>query len=122
MIREKGVKVISILDKLAGKSSLVRNIAELADAVEEALEELIDIEYTGLYLYDLKTHTLKLCAARGFSPEERQEAELTSRHRVPLRENDLCAGCGKRPAAPDAQQQQELYCQVEAFSPRNERR
>ena len=80
---DKIIPVLEILNKFAGRSTEIRDIHELALEVEHILEEVIGMEYNGLFLYDFVDKKLKLYYAKGFSEEERAEAERTVMDRHP---------------------------------------
>lgn len=75
-----------VIKKLAdyhSKMSRVKELQELANIVEETLEEFIPSEWTGLYLFNPKEKKLKLLFARGFTEEEKRIAEETAMERHP---------------------------------------
>jgi len=71
------------LNRLTIRLAEVDSLDELAETIERFLEEGIDVEYSGLYFFDLDTRILRLFAAAGFSEEERRAAELTALDRHP---------------------------------------
>lgn len=77
---------IELLDRCIEIQRLLFNIdsiAELLEATEKLLEELLPLEYSGLYLFDEQSQKLELKIAHGFSEEERQLAEDTAMERHP---------------------------------------
>ncbi|MEI6683472.1 MAG: ATP-binding protein [Bacteroidota bacterium] len=76
-------EVLSRLNRFAMCYGKVTTIEELAADVSEVLDDLLDIESSGLYLYDFKEKRLKLLVAKGFTDEERKNAELTAMDRHP---------------------------------------
>ncbi|MEI6577486.1 MAG: response regulator [Bacteroidota bacterium] len=80
---DKITSVLDCLNKFASHSTEILNIKDLAFEVELVLEEMIDMDYNGLFLYDFEDQKLKLYYARGFSEEERIEAERTAMERHP---------------------------------------
>ncbi len=58
-------------------------IEDLAATVSIVLDDLLEIESSGLYLYDFNEKRLKLLIAKGFSEEERAEADMTAMERHP---------------------------------------
>ncbi|MCX6267527.1 MAG: ATP-binding protein [Bacteroidetes bacterium] len=58
-------------------------IEDLAERVSEVLDDLLEIESSGLYLYDFQGKRLKLLVAKGFTEEERSNADLTAMERHP---------------------------------------
>lgn len=61
----------------------VRTIPAWIAEVERALDELLVMEYSGLYLYNSDTERLELLVAKGFTEEERLAAERTAFDRHP---------------------------------------
>ena len=57
------------------------SIADLLQLTEKLFEELLPLEYSGLYLFNERSQKLDLKIARGFSEEERQKAEETAMDR-----------------------------------------
>jgi signal transduction histidine kinase/DNA-binding response OmpR family regulator/putative methionine-R-sulfoxide reductase with GAF domain len=77
---------IALLSRLSAFSAGYNHIAslpELAEAVQNILEELIEIESSGLYLFDFNENRLKLLVAKGFTDEEAAEADRTAMDRHP---------------------------------------
>ncbi len=61
----------------------VDSIAELLQSTEKLFEELLPLEYSGLYLFNDQSQKLELKIAHGFTEEERQIAEDTAMDRHP---------------------------------------
>ena len=76
-------KTLNILERFVGTLSSVTNLSELGSAVETIVDNLVHAEYTGFYLFDHHQDRLKLLFAKGFTPEERAEAERTAMDRHP---------------------------------------
>lgn len=77
------IQVIKQLDKFASAFSGIGTLDKLVESVEEILEDIFDVEHTGLYLYVPSEGRLRLLYAKGFNEEEFQEAELTAIDRHP---------------------------------------
>lgn len=75
--------LISKLERFASRLSFVRTLDDLIRTVEDILEEVVEVEYNGLYLFDPATGRLKLYFAKGFTEAERIEAEKTAMERHP---------------------------------------
>ncbi|MEI6900039.1 MAG: ATP-binding protein [Bacteroidota bacterium] len=75
--------LLKVLNDFASNASLLWSLPELAAEVERVLDELLDYDRSGLYLYDFFTKKLILYNAKGFSPEEKIEAEATAIDRHP---------------------------------------
>jgi len=71
------------LESIATSFSLVRSLGELGAAVEKTVETMLDVRYTGVYLFDKRSDHLRLLFAKGFTEEERAEAERTAMDRHP---------------------------------------
>ncbi|MCX6252539.1 MAG: response regulator [Bacteroidetes bacterium] len=80
---DKIIPILDVLNKFASRSTEIKDIRELALEVERILEDVIEMEYTGLFLYDFVDKKLKLYFAKGFTEEERLEAERTVMDRHP---------------------------------------
>ncbi|MDC0672955.1 GAF domain-containing sensor histidine kinase [Nannocystis radixulma] len=75
-----------LIELLTGISSGIASVNDLtgfAREIERALDELCDAEYIALYLWDFEAGRLRTFAGRGFTPEERAEAERTAWDRHP---------------------------------------
>jgi len=84
MLKEKErIDLINKLSKFSAGLAHIRDLKSLAHSVEEILEELMIVEYSGLYLFDPFEKKLKLIVAKGFSEEEKVEAERTAMDRHP---------------------------------------
>jgi len=77
------LELISRLDNFALRLSSINNLDTLIDTVKDILEEVVEIEHSGLYLYDEKSGSLRLYYAKGFTEEERIDAERTADKRHP---------------------------------------
>ena len=77
------IQVIKRLDKLSSAFSSISTQNDLVKSVEEVLEDIFDVQYTGLYLFDPTEQRLKLLYAKGFNEEEKIAAELSSMDRHP---------------------------------------
>ena len=77
---------LGLLDRLNQFASLyssIETLQELAVKVEEVLDDIMEIERSGLYLYDFQEHRLKLLIAKGFNEDELKEADRTAMDRHP---------------------------------------
>lgn len=80
----KGVESrVGICVRYLGRFSNVESTEELSREVEQAFEELVPHEYSGIYLFNEKKQSLDLVIAHGFTEEERLEAEITAMERHP---------------------------------------
>ena len=75
--------VLKRLNFFSQSSGRITSIEELAVCVSEILDDLLEIELSGLYLYDFVEKKLKLLVAKGFTAAERVEAEKTAMERHP---------------------------------------
>jgi signal transduction histidine kinase len=78
--------VLELIDQLSVVASGFATIDDL-DALglelRSALARVVDIQYSGLYLWDFEAQRLRLMYATGFSDAERDEAERTAWERHP---------------------------------------
>jgi signal transduction histidine kinase len=79
------VELIDKLSRLASGFASVTDLRGLAVQVEQALELIVRVEYTGLYLWDFQQQRLRLQIAVGFTEDEAAEAERTAWDRHPGR-------------------------------------
>jgi len=77
------LQVINRLDTLASSFSKINTLDEMVIAIENILEDIFQVEYTGLYLFDPEDGMLKLLYAKGFSEEEKLNAGRTAMNRHP---------------------------------------
>jgi PAS domain S-box-containing protein len=75
--------LLNRLNRFTATYTSIHTLQELAVAVEEVLDDLMDIEFSGLYLYDFQTNRLKLLVAKGFNEMEKSEADRTATERHP---------------------------------------
>ena len=75
--------IIGLLESIATALSRVENIDELGAMVESTVERMLDVSFTGIYLFDTQSGRLRLLFAKGFTEEERAEAERTAMDRHP---------------------------------------
>ncbi len=69
--------LLNRLNRFTSGYSTIHNLKELAVEVEAVLNDLMEIEFSGLYLYDFHANRLKLLVAKGFNEEEQREADRT---------------------------------------------
>lgn len=79
----KQIYLVKKLENIASKLSVVKNLEMLSLSIEEILEDIIDVEYNGLYFWSQEEKELKLFYAKGFNEIERKEAERTAMDRHP---------------------------------------
>jgi PAS domain S-box-containing protein len=75
--------LLNRLNRFISTFSSIHTLHELAIEVEAVLDDLLDIEFSGLYLYDFHENRLKLLVAKGFNEEEKREADHTAMERHP---------------------------------------
>jgi len=83
---DSGSSLGNLIDKLidfASLSTQIEDIKHLSIEVEKAIESIIKVEYSGLYLYDFDQEKMRLWVAKGFSEAERKRAEATAMERHP---------------------------------------
>jgi len=61
----------------------LQELSELAESAEKILDKIIQVEYSGFYLYDFHTNLFNLLVAKGLTEGERLEAERTAKERHP---------------------------------------
>ena len=77
------LEVLKRLNRFSQCFSKINTLESLAADVSEVLDDLLEIESSGLYLYDFQEKRLKLLIAKGFTDEERIDAEITAMERHP---------------------------------------
>lgn len=77
------LELVASLQEITGRFSLMHDLASLGAEVLSILDGIAGVEYAGLYLWDDKTQGFRLPATKGFSEEERVEAERTAMERHP---------------------------------------
>ena len=79
----KTSELFSQLGDFTSRLLQVESVQGLATEVEQFIERVIDIEYTGVYFFDPAAKILRLFYAKGFNEEERLNAESTAMERHP---------------------------------------
>ncbi len=77
------IKVLKRLNLFSQNLGKITTLEELAASVSEILDDLLEIESSGLYLYDFEEKRLKLLVAKGFTDVELAEADRTAMERHP---------------------------------------
>ncbi|MBA3549193.1 MAG: GAF domain-containing protein [Nannocystis sp.] len=77
------IELAEQLSLVASGFTTIDNLEALGAQVQSALLRLMDIEYSGIFLWDVEKGSLRLLHANGFSEEERLEAERTAWDRHP---------------------------------------
>ncbi|MCD6565750.1 MAG: response regulator [Bacteroidales bacterium] len=85
LAHEKQSKLYDSLKNIISKLSSIRNRKLLIKAIEEILDEIVDIEYSGLYLWDIENEKLILHLAKGFTEKEKKEAKKTAMQKHPVK-------------------------------------
>jgi PAS domain S-box-containing protein len=73
------------LNQYISENAGISNIQELARSVEHVLDEIFELEFAVLYLYDYDEHRLRIRLAKGFNDLQREEADRTAMERHPGR-------------------------------------
>lgn len=76
-------ELIEFLSNAAQSLAASHDISALATALHEITNQVVEVEYSALYLADPATGKLRLWIAKGFSEQERAEAERTAMDRHP---------------------------------------
>lgn len=79
------IQLIDRLNDLTARFSHMQDLDTLAQEVQQVIDSVTECEYSGLYLLDPVTETFRLPVAKGFTDEERREAERTAMDRHPGR-------------------------------------
>jgi anti-anti-sigma regulatory factor/putative methionine-R-sulfoxide reductase with GAF domain len=74
---------IAVLAGIATEVTSALDEEALSIAVQRAIDRLIQVEYSGLFFFDPEIGRLRMLYARGFTKEERAEAESTAMDRHP---------------------------------------
>ena len=77
--------LIKKLGEMTSEISVISDLETLASVMERLMDEIVSVEHDGIYLVDLKSNKLKLYRAKGFTEEERAEAERTAMERHPAK-------------------------------------
>lgn len=76
-------ELIEYLGKISSKISSVDNEIELISVLSEIIDELLDVKYTAIYLWSPEENKLKLLTAKGFTEEDKINAEKSVMERHP---------------------------------------
>lgn len=74
---------IRILSHVAQAISSASDAQSLSDALFRVVDELIEVPYSSIFLWDFKENRLRLMANKGFSEKDRLESERTAMDRHP---------------------------------------
>lgn len=77
------MELVSVLSDVAGRLTHVGSFEDLATTVLQIIESVVSVEYAGFFLRDPEDQTLRMVGAKGFTAEERAEAERTADSRHP---------------------------------------
>jgi anti-anti-sigma regulatory factor len=73
--------LVPLLDRIATSLAAVRDEPALVAALDDIMGRIVDVEYVGVFFLDRSQGRLRHVFARGFSEEERREAERTAMDR-----------------------------------------
>ncbi|MFM7310871.1 MAG: ATP-binding protein [Flavobacteriales bacterium] len=74
---------IRILSHVAQEISSASDAQSLSDALFRVVDELIEVPYSSIFLWDFNENRLRLMANKGFSEKDRLESERTAMDRHP---------------------------------------
>ena len=77
------IKLVSNLADIATALSAIKDFKNLVETVNSIIEDIVDVEYNELYLVDPSNNKLSLYIAKGFTDQEKIEAENTAMERHP---------------------------------------
>ena len=77
------ISVISDIEKLIGSFAYLDSYEALIENIKTQIDIVAENDTTGLYLFSKEENKLKLFYAKGFSEQEKKEAELTAMERHP---------------------------------------
>jgi rsbT co-antagonist protein RsbR len=77
------LSLVSLLTDAAGQLAAVKSFAEMGATVFSIIDQMVAVEYGGFFCVDPLDGRLRLYSSRGFSDEERIEAERTALDRHP---------------------------------------
>ena len=73
--------LVPLLDHIATSLASVRDEDALVAAMDDIMGRIVDVEYVAVFFLDRDTNRLRHVLARGFTDEERREAERTAMDR-----------------------------------------
>lgn len=79
----KHIELIAKLDDFASRLVNIFDLDELVKKGAEIIDEVVDVEYSGMYILNPKTRKMGLLYAKGFTEEEKLEASRTAMDRHP---------------------------------------
>lgn len=79
----KDLSLITKLDSFASRLAVIQEVNELVLETGKIIEEIIEVEYSGMYLLDEESGALELVYSKGFNKEEQREAQRTAHERHP---------------------------------------
>ena len=77
------LELVVSLGEITSRFSHMHDLSSLGDEVMQIVGGIVEVEYSGLYLFDEALDRFHLVRAKGFSEEERLEAERTAMDRHP---------------------------------------
>lgn len=77
--------ITAVIDGVALELASVLDKSALASAMQRIVDQLLPVEYTGLYFYDPAARALRFAFAKGFTEEQRDRLERTAMERKPGR-------------------------------------
>jgi rsbT co-antagonist protein RsbR len=75
--------ILTRITRITASLATVRDLNALAKAIHEVVEDIITVEYSGVYMMDFTVQKLRLWYAKGFTDDEHREAERTAWDRHP---------------------------------------
>ena len=79
----RDVEIITSIDSISKRLGKVTDMEGLTSSIGEIIDSIVEVAYTGLYLFDPVSQALKLYCAKGFTKKEHKEAERTAMERHP---------------------------------------
>ncbi|PCI95968.1 MAG: hypothetical protein COB15_11545 [Flavobacteriales bacterium] len=75
--------LVKKLGEIAADLASIRDLSGLERTITKTVDSIVKVEYSGLYFFDFKIKKFKMMCAKGFSDDEKIEAERTAMDRHP---------------------------------------
>ncbi|MDG1482522.1 MAG: response regulator [Myxococcota bacterium] len=79
----ENIEIVDKLGEISKRFATIQNVDSLAQTVHELMDSIVQVEYSGLFLFDPTAQRFRMVMAKGFTEAEREASERTAMERHP---------------------------------------
>lgn len=79
----ENIELVDKLGEISKRFATIQDVDTLAQTVHELMDSIVQVEYSGLFLFDPTAQRFRMVMAKGFTEAEREASERTAMERHP---------------------------------------